>query len=184
MSGAGMLRLMARYHLKVNERLLASVPNAEVAKRPTLVGFGSILATVNHIAAVDDLWLQRVTTGNGNAYDYIYTNDPQKSGKYDDELWAELTSWDWAKTQELLCANGNAVYKYVETLKDEDLMVECEYKDTEGNVKKAQRGPALMHLFNHATDHRGQVHSALATFGIEGAVVDMPAVMGSGLRIQ
>jgi uncharacterized damage-inducible protein DinB len=191
MSGAKLLRLMANYHVTVNEALLKSIPSAEIAQRKVPIGFGSILATVNHIAAVDDLWLRRIKEDPAaRQYDYIYQNVPEKSGKSDDELWFELTKGNWAMSQRLLRERGHAVRTYVETLalnwEDEtslrkaDATVSslCNYHTTDGQPRQVQRGAALMHLFNHATDHRGQIHSALSTFGLSGATVDMPAVMG------
>lgn len=184
MSGAGVLQLFARYHVAVTRRVVVGVPSAEIARRPVAVGFGTILGTMNHIAAVDELWLSRIREGGSSKYDYIYNNDSATSGKSDDELWFDLTNGSWEETCKLADANARALEQYTESLtSDAQLASWFNYRTTSGESASQQVGPALLHTFNHATDHRGQIHSALACLGIDGAVVDMPAVLGQDLRL-
>ena len=41
-----------------------------------------------------------------------------------------------------------------------------EWQNRTGKVFQQQLGPALTHLFNHQTHHRGQAHAALTILGI------------------
>ena len=167
-----MLRLMANYHCQANRNIIKSVPAPQNAVFPVPIGFGSILATSNHIAFADELWLDRITCGGNDKIDYIYNNTDEK---IEDKLWFDLTSGDWEKTSQLLIQNSEALRHYVECeVKSEEMLHEvCEYKSTDGAAKTIPRGFGLMHIFNHGTEHRAQINSSLMYMGFPIPPLDM-----------
>jgi uncharacterized damage-inducible protein DinB len=183
MTMLAMLRMMAVYHGRANLALLAATPAPAATAPCGALYFGTIHASLNHIAAVDDLWLKRATAGGTDAYNHIYANDAAVTGVSDCDLWT-ATCPDMDATAELLRLNGAAVKEYLATATAEQLDGMCEYENTDGGVSAAPRGPALMHLFNHATHHRGQCHAALTAQGHTPPILDMPFVMGSALNLD
>jgi uncharacterized damage-inducible protein DinB len=103
---------------------------------------GSIRDTMVHLAVVEQRWLRGLKEEpNARSYTVEIANFPTPKSAF--EFWDE-TSW--------------ALLEYARGLNDTDLMA----------TPVGMYGPrwqVLLHLVNHATDHRSQVLRALTDFG-------------------
>ncbi|MCO6186503.1 DinB family protein [Rhizobium sp. L1K21] len=111
--------------------------------------FGSMKGTLNHILVADRIWLHRFT-GEGEA--------PKR---LDEILYEEF---------ELLRAAREAmdarITDWVAGLSEADIAGTFTYTPVTTPEPVTQRlAPALSHLFNHQTHHRGQAHMILTSLG-------------------
>jgi uncharacterized damage-inducible protein DinB len=133
--------------------------------------FSTIKATTSHIAIVDDLWLHRIIGKPKYEYNNIYSDD------------FAAAQWDgihasFSEALDSLLQNDMALLAHVTALeaelatKDEEKGTSraeqllshsgIQYLDTKGVTTKKQEAACLLHVFNHATHHRGQIHAALS----------------------
>ena len=147
-------RIMARYNRWQNRSLVAAADGLDEAERWRDRGafFGSIAATLNHIYWDDRLWLARLTGRDGVdaiARRHPYTDEPR----------------DWG------------VYVRDRAALDEEIIVWADgiAPDNLGRTVRWMRGEeeltpsyalCVVHLFNHQTHHRGQVHALLTAAGV------------------
>lgn len=113
--------------------------------------FGSVMATLNHILWGDALWMSRLDGGDG----------PSKPATDHKELCPTFASWtqerqrmdqriiNWAKGVSVESLSGDLRWHAQMLNKD---------------MQKSM-GLCVVHLFNHQTHHRGQVHTLLTGFG-------------------
>lgn len=119
--------------------------------------FGSIHRTFNHLLVTDRIWMKRFTG----------------EGDHPRELDAIITD-DFIKLRELRRAEDDRICNYIEGMNTERLAGRFTYM-TATNVRTiSQRlAPALGHLFNHQTHHRGQIHAALTRLGTDAPSLDL-----------
>jgi uncharacterized damage-inducible protein DinB len=175
------LSFLAKYHVEATRHVLDRIgPAADVAASGPLkcLFFDTMHATVNHIAGVDTLWRLRLSGESSAAFDRFYVNDPAVTGIRDGVLWFDRQP-DWEKARAEALEASLATQAFVEGLTDQALLDIATYARTDGSSATIQRGPAIMHMLNHGTHHRGQLHAAMAELGIGGVVLDMPALLGS-----
>lgn len=151
--------MMARYNGWANERVYAAAaelsPAEFIADRG--VFFGSLMGTLNHLLVTDRIWMRRFT-GEGSAPTTL-----------DAILHAELAT---------LCAERRVedgrIIDWVGALSDADLAGTFTYRPvTDPRDITQSLGPALAHLFNHQTHHRGQAHAILTGFGRDAPSLDL-----------
>ena len=172
---------LARYNVAACRHVLERVgegPEHAAAGPLRCLFFDTIHATVNHIAGVDDLWRKRLSGQSSADFDAFYINDPASSGIRNGTLWLQRQP-DWARARAAALDAALETQAFVEAQTDASLLDIVTYARTDGSTAEIQRGPALMHLLNHATHHRGQVHAALTELGVDGVVLDMPALLGN-----
>jgi uncharacterized damage-inducible protein DinB len=146
-------RLMARYNAWQNASLRRIVetmpPEALDADRGAF--FGSIRATLNHLLWADRLWLARFTGtaapegGIAGSVDLTPTIAVWGAERFRTDarltLWAEhLRALDLAA--DMTWVSGSAGRQFTRPLQ-----------------------PLIVHMFNHQTHHRGQVHAMLTAAG-------------------
>ena len=174
------LRFLAKYHVAATRQTVECIP-AQLADRQTsCLFFGTIHATINHIAGVDKLWRLRLSGQSSvasEAFDRFYRNDPKSSGVTSAELWRTYET-DWARSTVLAVEAAEATEAFVLAQTEESLLELVAYQRTDGTEVQIQRGAAVMHLLNHATHHRGQIHAALTEAGCRSLALDMPALLG------
>jgi len=161
------LAQMARYHAWATERLLmsvAAIPEASYIK-PCGLFFGSIHGTLNHLLLTDsEIWYPR------------FLQTPKTGLPLD----AELES-DRAVLASRLIAATARWSGYVESLEEPALADDLRYTMTTGQARVLPMSSALLHVFNHATHHRGQITAAISMLGFEYQPLDLPILIFSEL---
>jgi uncharacterized damage-inducible protein DinB len=157
------LEMMARYHAWATGRLLAAVAAIpeEPYRGPSGLFFGSIHRTLNHLLLTDgEIWYPRFT---GTVSDLP-------------PLDAELES-DRAALAARLAEAAVRWPGFVAGLDDAALAGDLGYTMTTGEPRVLPMPAALLHVFNHATHHRGQVTAAISMLGFEYPPLDLPLMV-------
>lgn len=156
-------RTMARYDRWQNRSLIEAADKMTDAERWQDRGafFRSIAQTLNHILWDHRVWLAR-QRGEAGAVNEIgvrhpYTDTPRNWSDYKRERAVtddEIRMWCGGLSEA-------EVARRVKWMRGETL-VETDF------------GFNLVHMFNHATHHRGQVHAMLTAAGIDPGSTDLP----------
>ena len=159
------LMQMARYHGWATERLLeavASIPDEPYHKSCGLF-FGSIHGTLNHLLLTDsEIWYPRFTQAQTTAL----------------SLDAELESNRALLASRLIAATARW-RGYVDNLDEAALADDLRYIMTTGRARALPMSSALLHVFNHATHHRGQITAAISMLGFQYEPLDLPFLIFS-----
>ena len=165
--------MFARYNEWANRRLYdaaAELPDADY-RAECGAFFGSVHRTLNHLLVTDRIWMWRLS-GDGPTYtalDVVPYNDlaalrPERE------------------------AEDKRIIGFVNGLDDARLAGSVTYRTITSPQEITQPlGPALLHLFNHETHHRGQVHALLSGLGGREAAPSLDLILfqresGMGLR--
>ena len=156
-------RTMAAYNQWQNEALLAAAETLDPAVRDADAGlfFGSITATLNHLLWADRLWLHR----------FAGTAKPDAAGI------AQSTTLfaDWPSLVAARRDTDRALVAWTEGLTADWLKGDLGwYSGSLGRTVSRPRALLVVHLFNHQTHHRGQIHGALTRAGVATAATDLP----------
>ncbi len=150
---------LAKYNQWANIRLYdacAELPRTEYYKSRGAF-FDSIHGTLNHLIAIDRLWLGRLTSMDAGiiALDLI--------------LFENFEDLHEARLEE-----DEKIIQMVNELDNSRLNTTYHYKNTAGKAMIMPVNWTLAHLFNHQTHHRGQVHNMISqTKIIEAPVLDL-----------
>jgi uncharacterized damage-inducible protein DinB len=139
--------MFAAYNRWANSRVYeaATELSDEEYRRDTGAFFRSLHGTLNHLLATDRIWMKRFT-GEGEA--------PNRLDAIVHEDFPTLRTAREAEDQRIAA--------YVAELTDKALTGRFTYMTVTDMRTVSQRlAPALSHLFNHQTHHRGQAHSIL-----------------------
>ncbi|MGU3400266.1 DinB family protein [Brucellaceae bacterium D45D] len=119
--------------------------------------FGSVHATLNHLLITDRIWMKRFT-GEG---DHPKSLDA-------------IISDNFIELRDLRKAEDTRICTYIEGLSAQKLSGRFTYVTATDMRTISQRlSPALGHLFNHQTHHRGQIHAALTRLGADAPSLDL-----------
>ncbi|KQT88410.1 DinB family protein [Aurantimonas sp. Leaf443] len=149
----------AAYNAWANRRLYEAVSALHPSRFNEDRGlfFGSLGKTLNHLLATDRIWMARFT-GTGDAPDRL-----------DAVLFPEFEPLRAART-----AEDARIAAWIESRREADFAVPFTYRPITDPRDVTQRlAPALFHLFNHQTHHRGQCHAALTGLGASAPSLDM-----------
>lgn len=155
-------RLMARYNSWQNMSLVTAADGLTDADRWLDRGafFGSIAATLNHVYWDDALWLQRFA-GNER---------PEDTHSLSLERPA-----DWMDFKRLRAQRNAEIEDWAAGLADADLGGTVAWYPAGGSTRiEKPRAMCAIHLFNHQTHHRGQVHAMLTAADAEPEPTDLP----------
>ena len=150
---------MARYNRWANQRLYDACEqlSGETYHQPRNMFFGSIHGTLNHILAGDRLWLARIE------------RQPAPKLALDDQLCEDIASLRSARALE-----DDRMIDVTARYDDDDLKAVLCYRTV---TKPADIETPLhlcwLHLFNHQTHHRGQVHDQLSQTEIAPPSLDL-----------
>lgn len=159
-------RTMARYNRWQNGQLYACAETLEAADRMADRGlfFGSIQATLSHLLWADRMWLHRLAgmpapppgiAGSTTLY-------PDWDGLARERRAVDEVIEDWAAGLDPAGLSGTLTW----------------YSGATGRELSRPRWLVVMHLFNHQTHHRGQVHAALTGLGVKTGVTDLAFMPG------
>jgi uncharacterized damage-inducible protein DinB len=166
-SAKDQLAQMARYHGWATQRLLASIeplPN-DIYRRPCGLFFRSIHGTLNHLLLTDsEIWYPR------------FAESRSMSLPLDQELESDRE----VLASRLITAAARWS-EYVGSLNEDKLDGDLRYTMTTGRMRELPMPAALLHVFNHATHHRGQITAAISMAGFAYQPLDLPFMIFSNL---
>ena len=162
--------LFATYNRWMNERLYDACAQLDQGALVADKGafFGSILATLNHIAVADTIWLLRIATHGAQFSTLQDLKGLPSPASLRDTLATDLGSLRTYRSRldELIC-------KWSAELAPEHLTSSLRYKNMAGVENSKALGELLLHFFNHQTHHRGQVTTLLFQSGVDVGVTDL-----------
>ncbi|RKE85323.1 DinB family protein [Rhizobium sp. AG855] len=153
------LKMMAAYNRWANALVYdaAAELSDDELHRDTGAFFGSIFGTLSHLLTADRVWLNRFT-GEGPR--------PSALNEHPCTTFVEL--------QEARRNEDERIITYVENLTAEQLDAQISYSPLSAQGLIQHRlSPALVHMFNHQTHHRGQVHAGLTGMGKPSLAIDL-----------
>lgn len=152
---------MAHYNAWQNAQLtelLAPMPQAELT-RDRGGFFGSILGTLNHLLWVDLVWMARFA--EGEAPEGGIASSPARHATFDawraERQAADRRFLSWADGVQVVDLEGDLTW----------------YSGAAGREVSRPLAGLVVHMFNHQTHHRGQVHAMLTAAGREAPVSDL-----------
>ena len=166
--------LLAEYNRWMNAKVYEAAARLDAAALAADRGayFGSILGTLNHLVAADLIWLGR------------FDQHPARPAALD-----ALAAWpapaalnhllypDFAELRERRRRLDALIQDWAGALREPDLDVPLEYRNTKGVLARREFGSLVVHLFNHQTHHRGQVTTLLTQAGQDVGVTDLLMLM-------
>ncbi len=161
MINPGYVLTMARYNAWQNKQLRAAMEampeDALRADRGAF--FGSILGTANHILWADMLWMAR----------FQRQTPPDVPFSQCTHLMPTCATWSAARFR-----MDGRILLWAEKLHALDLVGDLTWFSglRQRNETRAVSG-LVMHLFNHQTHHRGQIHAMLTAAGVAAPETDL-----------
>lgn len=137
----------ARYNAWANRRLYEAAADLDDAQYREDRGafFKSMHGTLNHLLVTDRIWMRRIT-GEGDAPDRL------------DAILFE----DFSQLRAAREAEDVRIVAHVTGLNEAQLSGVIRYhRVSTPDLVEQELAPALAHLFNHQTHHRGQAHAIL-----------------------
>ncbi|WP_237476480.1 DinB family protein [Lichenibacterium dinghuense] len=156
--------VLARYNAWANHKLYDAVEALPDADRRADRGafFRSLLGTLNHVLVADRMWMAR------------FTGAPVPALRLDAVLHDDFDALRAARGEE-----DTRIITFVDGLDDQALSSSFTYSPVSMPGRfVAQLGPALDHLFNHQTHHRGQCHAILTGLGRAAPSLDLMVFYG------
>lgn len=155
---------LARYNAWANHKLYRAVealPDADYrADRGAF--FRSLHGTLNHLLVTDRLWMAR------------FAREKPPLLRLDAILYDDLAALYAARGVE-----DTRIIGFVDALDGPALARTFVYtRATALETYEQQLGPALDHLFNHQTHHRGQAHAILTGLGVDAPSLDLARFYG------
>jgi len=173
MSSLDHFRLMATYNAWMNVKVYDAAERltAEDLARNRGAFFGSILGTLNHIAAADLIWSGRLAT------------HPPFVGRFNLDGLPAPTSVNFIVSDDLSTLRpirdrlDRMIIAFIGGVDERDLGGVFSYKRTDGTPHRKALSSVLSHIFNHQTHHRGQVTTLLTQAGVDVGVTDILALI-------
>ena len=153
--------MMARYNAWQNRQLtdLLEALAATDLTRDRGAFFGSILGTINHLLWGDQIWMSRFDGGAAPT-----AGIPESAG-----MLPTLGTWD----AERFRMDGR-IRRWAQALNNVDLQGDLTwYSGAMGREVTRPLALCVVHMFNHQTHHRGQVHAMLTAAGSSAPVSDL-----------
>jgi uncharacterized damage-inducible protein DinB len=162
-----LVRTLSDYNQWQNASLYAAADTLSAEERAKERGafWGSIEATLNHILWGDRLWLSRLGGGAGpNAKSMPET--AREGG-------------DWESLKRTRQEQDLAIAAWAASVEQSQLDRSLTYVSAAIGKEFTQNiGLLTIHMFNHQTHHRGQVHAMLTAAGAKPEDTDLPFMPG------
>ncbi len=152
-------QMLAEYNAWANRLLYATVADLtdEELHRDTGAFFGSVFGTLSHLVTADRVWLNR------------FTGEGPKPKALDERPYDNFADLRNAREEE-----DARIIRYIASLTQEEAEREFTYTPlTSPELVTHKLWPALTHMFNHQTHHRGQVHAGLTGMGKQSLSLDL-----------
>jgi uncharacterized damage-inducible protein DinB len=149
-----------RYKEWANELVFAAaakLPEAELTA-PRKIVFGSLLRTLNHVYAMDEVWRAHL---EGRPHGYT-TRNPEACPPL-------------AELGEQQAAMDGWFVRYADSRFDENEVVD--FRFIGGGPSSMTRRDILLHVANHGTYHRGNVASMMYQAGVQPPTTDLPVFL-------
>jgi uncharacterized damage-inducible protein DinB len=155
-------RHLAAYNAWANGRIYAAAAALSEEEYYAERGafFHSMHGTLNHLLAIDLLWLGRIEPPNFplTGYDMIIEKDFGSLRKRREDT-------------------DRRLHDLIDDLGDEKIGADFSWTTMEGKAKTAPLHKILTQVFNHQTHHRGQAHTLLSQAGHDPPPLDFFFVM-------
>ena len=151
--------MFAVYNAWANARIYeaASGLSKEEFGRDTGAFFKSMRGTLNHLLVADRIWMKR------------FTGEGDSPASLDTILFS-----DFAKLRKARQAEDKRIVDWIGSLGEKAFAGRFTYMTVTDMRTVSQRlAPALAHLFNHQTHHRGQAHTILTVLGKDAPSLDL-----------
>lgn len=139
--------MFAAYNAWANARLYTAAADLDDAsyRRDAGAFFGSVHGTLNHLLVADRIWMAR------------FTGTTPAETRLD-----AIPHADFAELRAAREAEDARIVDFVDSLDETAIQGSFRYR-TIVNPREIEQplAPALSHVFNHQTHHRGQVHALL-----------------------
>ncbi len=152
-------KMFAAYNGWANRKLYTAAADLsdEQWKEDTGVFFGSMCGTLNHILVADMIWMHRFT-GEGDVPDRLDAN-----------LHEEFSPLLSARRE-----MDDRIIAFCDTVSGEQLAAEFTYTPVTNPTPVTMKlAPALAHIFNHQTHHRGHAHAVLTRITGDAPALDL-----------
>ncbi len=165
MSNRDLLRLMGQYHPWAYGRLFEAVDRmAETDYRHDFgLAFRSVHGTLNHLLVVEHLWRERLQ------------RVPCSATRLDQELQHDRAPLR-ASLKEFALSWSPLIDGF-DGLDEAGLGRVLAYQNLQGIDLALPLAPLILHVFNHATHHRGQISAVLTRLGFPAPEMDLPYFM-------
>lgn len=162
MSNSQYVIMMARYNLWQNENIVGAADKLTDAERRQDRGafFGSIHGTLSHLLWGDQIWMSRFSD-----FPTPISSIATSTSLFDD--WQDLKTQRSSTDQYIL----DWAHKVPQEWFEGDLSWRS---DALGHDVSKPKNMLSVHLFNHQTHHRGQVHAMLTSCGKKTGDTDIP----------
>ena len=150
---------MARYNRWANDRLHAAIEQLprNVYHQPRQAFFGSIHGTLNHLLVGDEVWLSR------------FERQPTPDVKLDDQPFSDLKALRAARS-----AMDERIIALADSYDAAEIGQTIRYRMiTLPDEIEMPLAICWMHLFNHQTHHRGQIHDQLSQTDVPPPSIDL-----------
>lgn len=176
MSRTSHICLMATYNEWMNAKVYeaASRLSDEELSVDRKAFFGSILGTLNHVAAGDTIWLKRFAKHPAN-YSVLESlqqlPDPKSLNQVLFSTIRELSAHrEWL---------DRIIIEWARSITEPDLDHALNYTSMKGVAADRSFYSLIMHFFNHQTHHRGQVTTLLSQVGVDVGDTDLVVIIPS-----
>ena len=162
-----LVQTLSDYNQWQNASLYAAADTLSPAERAKDRGafWGSIEATLNHILRGDRLWLSRLGGGAGPKA----TSMPETAQE----------GGDWDALKRARQEQDAAIAAWAGVVEQSHLDRSLTYVSAAIGKEFTQNvGLLTVHMFNHQTHHRGQVHAMLTAAGAKPEDTDLPFMPG------
>lgn len=152
-------QMFAYYNRWANELVYKAAAELSDAQYRLDLGlfFGSIHHTLNHVLVADRIWMKR------------FTNE----GDHPKEL-DFILSENFIMLRDMRQTEDSRICDFTDSLDAQQIAGRFTYMNLRDMRTRSQRlVPALAHMFNHQTHHRGQIHAALTRLGAEAPSLDL-----------
>ncbi|MEM0936528.1 MAG: DinB family protein [Pseudomonadota bacterium] len=155
------VQTMARYNAWQNAGLIALLAGVDMSEleRDRGAFFGSIHSTLNHLLWGDKVWMSR------------FADWPAPPGGIAESISLTPTYAAWKAERQRVDAR---LVHWAETLRPIELRGALSWHSgVLGRTVSKPKAGLIVHMFNHQTHHRGQVHAMLTSAGLSPQDTDL-----------